>query len=81
MFIEGVGFNEPLIRQMSKEDFVNAHKDVLWLDRDPAAREKMLSDVYDTITGAKETPEREDPLEGEGSSEPKDGKKAREKKK
>lgn len=74
MFFEGVGFNEPAVRQMSKEDFVNAHMDVLWLDREPTVRKKMLSDVYDTIAGTKDTPEEE------GASEQKDVKKAKAKK-
>ena len=34
---------------MKKSDFIMAHKDVLWQDRELKDREKMLADVYDTI--------------------------------
>ena len=62
MLFEGVSFSEPAVKQWKKEDFIRAHMDVLWQDREPSAREKMLSDVYDGITGAKavtEAPEQE----------------------
>lgn len=49
MIVEGVTFIEPAVKGMKKRDFIKAHKDVLWLDRDQKEREKMLSDVYDTI--------------------------------
>ena len=39
---------------MKKSDFIKAHKDVLWQDREPEEREKMLSDVYDTIKKQKD---------------------------
>ena len=42
---------------MKKSDFIKAHKDVLWQDREPKEREKMLSDVYDTITKQKDKKE------------------------
>ena len=74
MRFEGVSFNEQAIKAMAKEDFVEAHKNVLWQDREPAVREKMLSDVYDTIAGTKDTPEEED------TSEQKDVNKAKAKK-
>ena len=53
MIVEGVTFVEQAIRPMEKKDFIEAHKDVLWLDREPKERVKMLSDVYDTITEEK----------------------------
>lgn len=59
MIVEGVTFVEPAVKQQKKRNFIKAHKDVLWLDRDPKEREKMLSDVYDTITGQKKEKEQE----------------------
>ena len=44
---------------MKKSDFIKAHKDVLWQDREPKEREKMLSDVYDTIVKQNEPKEKE----------------------
>ena len=44
---------------MKKKDFIAAHKNVLWPDRKPEEREKMLSDVYDTITKQEEEEETE----------------------
>lgn len=49
MLFEGVNFIPDAIKPMGKDDFIEAHKDVLWQDRDEEDREKMLSDVYDTI--------------------------------
>lgn len=49
MIVEGVTFVEQAIKPMKKQDFIKAHKDVLWQDREPKEREKMLADVYDTI--------------------------------
>lgn len=67
MLFEGVGFSEPAIRQMTKEAFVEAHKDVLWQDREPVVREKMLSDVYDAIVGKEEAPEPKEEKEAKGA--------------
>ena len=53
MIVEGVTFVEQAIKPMKKQDFIDSHKDVLWLDRDPKEREKMLSDVYDAIADKK----------------------------
>lgn len=59
MQFEGVSFAEPAVKQMTKEAFVEAHKKVFWLDRDEKEREKMLSDVYDTIVKPNEkTPKK-----------------------
>lgn len=59
MLFEGVTFVEQAIRPMKKSDFIKAHKDVLWQDREPKEREKMLADVYDIITKQKEQKEKE----------------------
>ena len=53
MIVEGINFVKHAIKPMKKQDFVKAHMDKLWQDRDPEEREKMLSDVYDAITGKK----------------------------
>lgn len=59
MIVEGVTFVEQAIRPMKKSDFIKAHKDVLWQDREPKEREKMLADVYDTIAKQNEPKEKE----------------------
>ena len=53
MIVEGVSFIEPAVKQMKKKEFIEAHKNVFWLDREPKEREKMLSDAYDAITKKK----------------------------
>ena len=66
MKFEGVTFLEQAVRQMKKKDFIDAHKDVFWLDREPKEREKLLSDAYDTMCGkakGKEKPEGEEVTE------------------
>ncbi len=55
MIVEGVTFVEHAIKQMKKKDFIEAHIAVLWKERTPEEREKMLSDVYDTIQGKEKT--------------------------
>ena len=57
MLVEGVTFVEQAIRPMKKSDFIKAHMDVLWQDREPKEREKMRSDVYDTIKKQKKEKE------------------------
>ena len=59
MLFEGVTFVEQAIRPMKKGDFIKAHMDMLWQDREPKEREKMLADVYDIITKQKEQKEKE----------------------
>ncbi|MBO4549527.1 MAG: hypothetical protein J5733_02245 [Bacteroidaceae bacterium] len=67
MLFEGVAFVEPSVKKMTKEAFVEAHKDVFWLDRDVKEREKMLSDVYDTIVGKEEAPEPKEEKKAKGA--------------
>ena len=49
MIVEGVTFNEPVIKAMDKEEFISQCMEVHWQDRDVKTRKKMLSGVYDTI--------------------------------
>ncbi len=49
MVIEGVTFVVSAIRAMSREEFLEKHADVFWLDRPREVRLKMLSDAYDLI--------------------------------
>lgn len=52
---ENVTFiREPALKQ-TKTEFIAAHVDVFWLDRDKETRKKMLGAVHDLITGAKKT--------------------------
>jgi len=53
MIFEGVNFNEPVIKAMSKDEFEERHLNILWLDRDEETRKKMLSEVYNLITKQK----------------------------
>ncbi len=55
MIFESVNFNDEEVRKMSAVEFEARHVNLLWKDRDPAIRKKMLSQAYGIITG---TPER-----------------------
>lgn len=50
MTLEGVTFVEQAVRQMSRQDFIDLHVEVLWLDRKREDRVRMLSDAYDLMT-------------------------------
>lgn len=49
MKVEGVTFNEKLVRRMKKKEFVDIHKKVFFLDRTAENRENLLSGIYDRI--------------------------------
>lgn len=51
MIVEGVSFNEHLVRRMSKSEFIRIHFPVYFQDRDEKHRKKMLSEIYDRICG------------------------------
>ena len=53
MLYEGVCFFEEPCSKMSKEEFIEHHKDAFWQDRDEKTRLKMLADVYERMTGGK----------------------------
>ena len=59
MIVEGVTFNEDRVKKMKKRDFIDAHKNVFFLDRPPEEREKTLSSIYDDITSSKCTQAKE----------------------
>lgn len=50
---ENVTFIKDAVKDMTKEQFVAAHVDVFWQDRDKETREKMLAEVYGLIAGKK----------------------------
>lgn len=50
MIIEGVNFVKGVCEKMSKEEFIEHHKDVFWQDRDESVRERMLADAYEVMT-------------------------------
>ena len=54
MFYEGVAFVEEACAKMTKEEFIEHHKEVFWQDRDEQTREKMLADVYERMFGKPE---------------------------
>lgn len=47
---EKVSFSVEYAKSVTKEEFIERHVDVFWLDRSEDARRKMLSDAYDIIT-------------------------------
>lgn len=54
MIVEGVNFNDVLVKKMKKRDFINTMKKVFFLDRQTEERELLLSSVYDRIKGKSE---------------------------
>jgi len=50
MIIEKVNFIDEAVKSMTKEEFIEKHKDVVWQDRKLKVRLKMLSDAYNVIT-------------------------------
>lgn len=48
---EGVNFVISAVKAMSKDEFISLHLNVFWKDRTEKQRRKMLSDVYQKITG------------------------------
>lgn len=54
---EGVAFFAERCAGMSKSEFVKAHLDVFWPDRDPETRRKMLGKAYDLMAPPKEKTE------------------------
>lgn len=51
MIVEGVSFNDELVRAMKKKDFIAECHPVFFLDRDEESSRRMLSDIYDRIKG------------------------------
>lgn len=50
MTLEGVTFVDDAVRMMSREEFVERHKDCFWEDRTESDRRKMLEDAYEIIS-------------------------------
>ncbi len=49
---ENVTFLKEPARQQTKDEFIEQHLHVFWLNRKEATRRKMLGAVHDLITGA-----------------------------
>lgn len=47
---EKVSFSVEYAKSVTKEEFIERHVGVFWLDRSEDVRRKMLSDAYDIIT-------------------------------
>ena len=47
---EKVSFSVEYAKSVTKEEFIERHVDVFWLDRSEDVRRQMLSDAYDIIT-------------------------------
>ena len=60
MIVEGVTFNEDRVKKMKKRDFIDAHKNVFFLDSPPQEREKTLSSIYDDITSSNAPKQKKD---------------------
>lgn len=54
MIVDGVNFIDDACLKMSKADFVKAHSDVFWLDKEKKERVKALSEAYDLMEKGKE---------------------------
>lgn len=50
MIVDGVNFVDSACLKMSKEEFIEHHKDAFWLDRDEEVRKQMLADAYDMMS-------------------------------
>ena len=50
MKTDGVTFVDSVVKEMTKEEFIEAHINVVWLNLKEEKRRKKLSDVFDTIT-------------------------------
>ena len=48
--IECVSFSVEYAKSVTKEEFIERHVEVFWLDRSEDVRRKMLSDAYDILT-------------------------------
>lgn len=51
MIVEGVNFNDSLVRKMKKKDFIREMKSVFFRDRSIEDRELLLGSIYDRIKG------------------------------
>lgn len=47
---EKVSFSVEYAKSVTKEEFIERHVEVFWLDRSEDVRRKMLSDAYDILT-------------------------------
>lgn len=56
MIIDGIGWNEAIVKGMSKKDFVAdpGANSLCWKIADEKERKKVLAFVHDTITGNKD---------------------------
>ena len=50
MKTDGVTFVDSVVKDMTKEELIEAHINVVWLNLKEDKRRKKLSDVYDTMT-------------------------------
>lgn len=53
MILDGVNFVDEVCVKMSKEEFIERHKDAFWQDRDEEVRKQMLADAYDLMNPPK----------------------------
>lgn len=51
MIVEGVNFNDTLVKKMRKREFIHRMKLVFFLDRPIEDRELLLGSIYDRIKG------------------------------
>lgn len=49
--MNGVSFNRDICSKMTRKQFLAAHENVFFLDRDIEDRRKILMDVYSIIKG------------------------------
>lgn len=49
MIIDGVNFNEEVVRQMDENEFIEKHVHHFWKDKDEETRVKKLRQAYELI--------------------------------
>lgn len=56
MKVEGAHFVDEEVKKMKKKDFINMHKNCMFLkSRKDSEKESILSDIYDRIVDARTT--------------------------
>lgn len=54
MKVEGAHFVDEEVKKMKKKDFINMHKNCMFLKgRKDSEKENILSDIYDRIVGVR----------------------------
>lgn len=58
MIVDGVNFNEEVVAQMTKEEFIEKHIDFFWKDKDRETRRKKLEQAYELTANKSAKPRK-----------------------